>query len=95
MSNSGDFTLDAGTGNVLLRGELMRNKSCQELMDAAIYKGIDVRKVKNPLDIEQAITSYVMSLLCSWLPLADTTWQPPKRAKVRTPQKHWTLSVLR
>ena len=73
MSDDEDFTLDAGTGNMLLRGELLRNKNCQELMDAAIYRGIGVSKVKNVLDIERAITSYSMFMLYHGQPLVGTT----------------------
>ena len=39
MSDDKDFTIDAGTGNVLMRGELLCNKSCQVLMEATIYRG--------------------------------------------------------
>ena len=74
MSDDEDFTIDAGRGSVLMRRELLCNKSCQELMEAAIYRGIDVSKVKNALDVERAITSYFMFLLYHRLPLADATW---------------------
>ena len=63
MSDDEDFFIDAGTGDVLLRGELLHNKSSHELMEAAIYRGIGVSKVKNGLDTERAITSYFMFLL--------------------------------
>ena len=82
MSDDEDFTIDAGTGNVLLHGELLQNKSSHKLMEAAIYKGIDVSKVKNTLDIKRAITPYFMFLLYHGKPLADTMWLPPRRAKV-------------
>ena len=95
MSDDEDFTVDAGTGNVLTRGELLCNKSCQELMDTAIYGGIDVSKVKNALDIERAITSYFMLRLYHGLPLTMSKWRPPKRAKADTPPKHRTVSVSR
>ena len=51
-------------------------------MEAAIYKGVDVSKLKDALDTEQAITSYFMFLLYHGKPLADTMWLPPRRAKV-------------
>ena len=73
MSDNEDFSIDAGTGNVLLHGELLRNKSSHELMEAVIYRGVDVNKVKNALDTEWAITSYFMFLLYHGKPLADTT----------------------
>ena len=57
-------------------------------MEAAIYRGVNVSKVKNALDTERAITSYSMFLLYHGKPLADTTWRPPKRAKVETPSKN-------
>ena len=94
MSDDEDFTIDASTGNVLLHGELLHNKSSEELMAAAIYRGIDVRKVKNALDTERAITSYVMFLLYHRKLLADTTWRLPKRAKVETPPKNRIVTVL-
>ena len=92
MSDNEDFTIDAGTGNVLLLGELLRNKSSQELMDAAIYRGINVSNVKNALDTERAITSYFMLRLYHGLPLTMSKWRPPKRAKAETPPKHRTVS---
>ena len=63
MSDDQDFTIDADTGNILLRGELLHNRSSQELIDATISRGIDVSNVKHALDIERAITSYFMFLL--------------------------------
>ena len=45
MSDDEDFTIDASTGDVLLHGEVLRNKCPHELMEAAIYRGIDVSKV--------------------------------------------------
>ena len=88
MSDDEDFSIDAGTDNALLYVELLRNKSSQELIEAAIYRGINVSKVKNALDTKRAITSYFMFLLCYGKPLSDTTWQPPKRVKVETPPKN-------
>ena len=88
MSDDEDFTIDASTGNMLLHGELLHNKSFEELMEAAIYRGINVSKVKNALDTKRAITSYFMFLLYHGKPLADTTWRLPKRAKVETPPKN-------
>ena len=72
MSDEQDFSIDAGTGNVLLHGELLQNKSFHELMEAAIYRGVDVSKVKSALDAEREITSYFMFLLYHGKPLADT-----------------------
>ena len=60
MLDNDDFAIDAGSGNVLLHGELLRNKSYQELLDVAIYS---ISNVKNAMDIERAITSYFMHLL--------------------------------
>ena len=95
MSDDEDFTIDAGTGNVLLHGELLQNKSFHELMEAAIYRGVDVSKVKSALDVERAITSYFMFLLYHGKPLADTTWRLPKRAKVETPPKNRIVTASR
>ena len=39
MSDDEDFTIDASTGDVLLHGEVLRNKSPHEPMEAAIYIG--------------------------------------------------------
>ena len=74
----------------------MPNKSSRELMDTEIHRGVDVRKVKNALDIKQAITSYYLTFLsyCGML-LAGTILRPLERAKVETPPNHWTVSVLR
>ena len=47
-----DFVLDPITGFVLLRGEPLRNKSHQELSDAAIYSCIDIRGANSALDVE-------------------------------------------
>ena len=95
MSDDEDFTIEASTGNVLLHGELLRNKSSAELMEAAIYRGIDVSKVKNALDTERSITSYFMFLLYHRKPLADKTWRLPKRTKVETPPKNRIVTVSR
>ena len=95
MSDDEDFTIDAGTGDVLLHGEPLRNKSSDELMEAAIYRGVNVSKVKNRLDTERAITSYFMHRLYHGLPLTMSTWRPPKRAKAETLLKHRTVSVSR
>ena len=64
-------------------------------MEAVIYRGIDVSKVKNALDTKRAITSYFMFLLYHGKPLADTTWRLPKRAKVETPPKNPIVTVSR
>ena len=48
MSGDEDFTINTSTDNVL-HGELLPNKSSHELMKAAIYRGINVSKVKNAL----------------------------------------------
>ena len=95
MTDDEDFTIDASTGDVLLHGEVLRNKSPHELMEAAIYRGIDVSKVKDALDTERAITSYFMFLLYHGKPLADTTWRLPKRAKVETAPKNRIVTVSR
>ena len=95
MSDDEDFTIDAGTGNVLLHGELLQNKSFHELMEAAIYREVDVSKVKSALDVERAITSYFMFLLYHGKPLADATLRLPKRVKVETPQKNPIVTVSR
>lgn len=95
MSDEQDFSIDAGTGNVLLHGELLQNKSFHELMEAAIYRGVDVSKVKSALDAERAITSYFMFLLYHGEPLADATLRLPKRAKVETPPKNPIVTVSR
>ena len=39
MSDKEDFTVDASTNNVLLRGELL-HKNCYELMEAEILGGL-------------------------------------------------------
>ena len=93
MSDEQDFSIDAGTGNVLLHGELLQNKSFHELMEAAIYRGVDVSKVKSALDAERAITSYFMFLLYHGEPLADATLRLPKRAKVKMPPKNRIVTV--
>ena len=95
MSDEQDFSIDAGTGNVLLHGELLQNKSFHELMEVAIYKGVDVSKVKSALDAERAISSYFMFLLYHGKPLTDTTWLFPKRAKVETLPKNRIVAVSR
>ena len=95
MSDDEDFTIDASTRNVLLYGELLRDKSSHESIEAAIYRRINVSKVNNVLGTERAITSYFMFLLYHGKSLADTTWLLPKRAKVETPPKYWILSVSR
>ena len=95
MSDDKDFTIHASTGDVLLHGEVLRNKSPHELMEAAIYRGIDVSKVKDALDTERAITSYFMFLLYHGKLLADTTWRLTKRVKVKTPRKNWNVTVSR
>ena len=78
MSDDEDFTIDASTGDVLLHGEVVRNKSPQELMEAAIYRGVDASKVKDALDTERAFASYFMFLLYHGKSLADTTWRLPR-----------------
>ena len=78
---------------MLLRGELLHNKSSRELIDAAIYRGVDVSNVKHALDIERSIASSFMFLLYHGKLLADTTWWSPKRAKVKTPPNRRTVSV--
>ena len=88
MSDDEDFSIGASTDNVLLHGELLRNKISQELMEAAIYRGVNVSKVNNVLDTKRSITSYFMFLLCYGKPLSDKTWRPSKRAKVDTPPKN-------
>ena len=95
MSDNDDLTTDPGSGNVLLHGELLRNKSWREPMDAAIYRNICIKNVKNALDIEWAIASYFMYLLYHGKPLADTTWWPSKRTKVDTSPNCRTITVLR
>ena len=95
MSDDEDFTIDASTGDVLLHGEVLHNKSPNELMEAAIYRGIDVSKFKDALDTERAITSPFMFLLYHGQPLADTTWRLPKRAKVETPPNNRIVTVSR
>ena len=95
MSDDEEFSIDAGTSNVLLHGEPLRNKSSHELIEAAIYRRIDVSKVKNTLDTKRAIISYFMFLLYHGKPLADTTWRPPKRAKLDMPPKNRIVTVLR
>ena len=93
MSDDKDFSIDANTGDVLLYGELFRNKNSRELMEAAICRGIDVSKVKDVLDTKWAITSYFMFLLYYGKPLADTTWWLPKRAKMETLPKNRIVIV--
>ena len=93
MSDDKDFTIDTGTGDVLLHGELLQNKSFHGLMEAVIYRGVDVSKVKNALDAERAISSYFMFLLYHGKPLTDTTWRPPKRVKAETSPKNWIVTV--
>ena len=80
---------------MLLHGELLQNKSFHELMEAAIYRGVDVSKVKSALDAKRAITSYFMFLLYHGEPLADATLRLPKRAKVETPPKNRIVTVSR
>ena len=80
---------------MLLHGELLHNKSSEELMEAVIYRQVNVSKVKNVLDTKQAITSYFMFLLYHGKPLADTTWRMPKRVKVKTPPKNRIVTVSR
>ena len=94
MTNDQDFTIDAGTGNVLLQEELLHKKPLKSyVMDAAIYRGDDVSNIKNALDIKRRIVFYFMFLLYHGKSFANTTWWPPKRAKVETPPNHWTVSV--
>ena len=95
MSDDEDFIIDASTGDVLLHGEVLRNKNLHELMEAAIYRGINVSKVKDVLDTKREITSYFMFLLYHGKPLADTTRRLPKRAKVETPPKNRIVTVSR
>ena len=61
MSDDEDFTIDASTGNVLLHGELLHNKSSEELTEAAIYRGIDVSKV-NRICVRSSNMIFQMSL---------------------------------
>ena len=93
MSNNEDFSIDANTGDVLLHGELLRNKRPHELIEAAIYRWIDVSKVKDALDTKRTITSYFMFLLYHGKPLADTICRLPKRAKVEPPPKNRIVTV--
>ena len=80
---------------MLLHGEVLRNKSPHKLMEATIYRGIDVSKVKDALDTERAIASYFMFLLYHGKPLADTPWRLPKRAKVETSPKNRIVTISR
>ena len=88
-----DFVLDPVTGNVLLHGEPLRNKSHQELSDAAIYSGIDISGANSALDIEQIVTAYFMRRLCNGKQLEEPERRSPKRAKMDAPKWHQTVRV--
>ena len=90
-----ELTVDEATGEVLLGGDLLRNRSFEDLMDAAIFRGVDVSNIKNAIDCERAIKAYFIHRLCNGKPLAQTTWRPPKRMKVETPPNHRIVTVSR
>ena len=46
MSDDKDFTIDTGTGNVLLHGELLHNKSSEELKPMYINRESQIRNVQ-------------------------------------------------
>ena len=42
MSDDEEVAINTGTGNALLQGELLRNKSSQQLIDVAIYSDVSM-----------------------------------------------------
>ena len=89
-----DFSVDPRTGNVLLgEGEPLRNKSHQELSDAAIYSCIDIRGAKSAVDIERIVTAYFMLRLYNGKQLEEPERRSPKRAKMDAPKWHQTVRV--